>query len=117
MEISNSERRLASVLEGLEERLGGNNKAAELPLSPDEIRFRSLIVAFENKKVSFSTARIIVGGRKRLMQLISDGKVRSYKPDGPKNTSWKLNAVDCFLNIRPRKKELLERVNDVIFAS
>lgn len=40
------------------------------------------------------SAAAIVGGRGRLMQLITDGKVRARKGASAKNSKWSCNASD-----------------------
>lgn len=70
-------------------------------MSPDEIRFRSLLIAMENKTISFRAARIIVGGEARLTRLMESGKIRYEKKH-----NYIINAADCYRNIRPRKQVL-----------
>lgn len=70
-------------------------------MSPDEIRYKSLLIAMENKTVSFRTATIIVGGEVRLTRLMESGKIRYEKKH-----NYIINAADCYRNIRPRKQVL-----------
>lgn len=76
------------------------------PLSPDEVRFQSLLIAMRKKTVSYRQAVVIVGGEVRLQRLMADGRVRCSKPSGSTNKKWRINAVDCYSNVRPRLKEL-----------
>lgn len=73
-----------------------------IPMSPEEVKFKSLLIAFKNKTISYRTAVVIVGGNQRLKKLMESGKVRGEKPDGSSNCTWLINAVDCFMNVRPR---------------
>lgn len=68
-------------------------------MSPDEIRFRSLLLVMENKTISFRAAKIIVGGKIRLIRLMERGAIRYEKKH-----NYLINAADCYRNIRPRKQ-------------
>lgn len=76
------------------------------PLSPDEVRFQSLLLAMRNRTVSYRQAVIIVGGEVRLNRLMAEGTVRCTKPKGSVNKKWRINAADCYRNVRPRLKEV-----------
>lgn len=71
-------------------------------MSPDEIRFRSLVRRMEKRTVSHNFAVLIVGGEKRLERLMSDGSIRCYKPEGSANRQWQINAADCFRFVKPK---------------
>jgi len=75
-------------------------------LSPDEVRFKSLLIAMRNKTVSFRQAVVIVGGTVRLTRLIEEGRVRCDKLAGSQNRKWRINAADCYNNVRPRIKDI-----------
>ena len=97
---NNSLERLNAALQHLESRRAV--KKAEPAPSPDEIRYRSLLIAMEHKNISFAFATKIVGGKVRLMSLMESGAIRNTKPDGASNRKWLINAADCYRNIRPR---------------
>lgn len=80
------------------------------PLSPDEVRFQSLLIAMRNKTVSYRQAVIIVGGDVRLKKLMESGVVRCNKPSGTSNKKWRINAADCYNNVRPRLKEVYANI-------
>lgn len=89
-----------------------NTQAPEpvrLELSPDEIRYNSLLIAMENQYISMRDAIKIVGGYKRLNLLIETNKIRGIKPEGARNRRWQINASDCYRNVRPRLKLLLKK--------
>ena len=93
--------RLKSVLNNLEP-----TQEKRQTLSPDEVRFRSLLIVMENQTMSYREAVKIVGGQVRLQRLMENDKIRYYKPEGSSNTKWRINAADCYRNVRPRLKRL-----------
>lgn len=99
MELESRER-LRAVLKTFESR--GRDAVKEPQLSPDEIRFRSLLIVMEKECLSFRQATKLVGGIRKLNKLLESGKIRGLKPDGSRNKMWKINAADCYKNIKPR---------------
>lgn len=71
-------------------------------LSPDEVRFQSLLRRMENKTISRNQAIVIVGGEKRLDRLMQEGTIRSNKPAGSSNRQWRINAADCYRCVKPK---------------
>lgn len=78
----------------------------EIVLSPDEVRFKSLLLMMERKSLSYREAVKIVGGDVTLKRFIENGEIRCDKPDGSPNRKWRINAADCYRHIKPRLKEL-----------
>lgn len=99
MEQSNS--RFNSVYRTFDPR-----QVAEVVLTPDEVRYKSLLLFYEDKFVSYRSAVKIVGGEIKLKRLMEDGSIRCDKPDGASNRKWRINAADCYRHIKPRLREL-----------
>lgn len=97
-----SKERLRAVLDNFSS-LGKKEPQREA-LRPDEIRFKSLLITMENYSISFRQAVKIVGGIVRLQTLMEDGKIRGVKPSGSSNNKWRINAADCYRNVKPNKK-------------
>lgn len=89
------------------------SRGEKIDLSPDEVRFRSLLILMRDKTVSYRDAMMIVGGKVRLEQLMIDGKIRGFKPAGNSNRCWRINAADCYAHVKPRLKEVLKTYNKV----
>lgn len=106
--IKESKDRLRAVLFNFEARQRG--ASAEDALSPDEDKFKSLLVIMENETMSYRSASKIVG-QVKLDKLMEEGVIRSYKPDGESNRKWRINAADCYRHVRPRLKQVLNNAN------
>lgn len=89
------------------------SRGEKIELSPDEVRFQSLLLLMRDRTVSFRDAVIIVGGKMRLEQLMIEGEIRGYKPSGKSNRSWRINAADCYKHVKPRLKDVLKNHNEV----
>lgn len=86
-------------------------RGEKVSLSPDEVRFRSLLIMMEDETISYRNASKIVGGNKRLVNLMTNGVIRAFKPDGGLNRTWRINAADCYRNVKPRLKDVLKNHN------
>lgn len=60
-----------------------------------EERLATIFAVMNRETFGLRTSERIVGGRSRLMQLITDGKVRAEKVNGSaQNGKWQCNAGD-----------------------
>lgn len=98
--MSRSFSRLDDLLNTIDEQIKDINA-----MSPDEIRFKSLVVGTEGFPISQNMAIRIVGGKKRLAQLIQDGAIRYLSEPQMTDTANKKHAInfaDCIRNTKPR---------------
>lgn len=64
-------------------------------------KYQSILLQVKGMTFSWNVAEHLVGGKKRLVRLMSEDKVRFDKPFGASNTKWQFDAVDIFRNIKP----------------
>ncbi len=64
-------------------------------------KYQSLLRRTESIHVSYKKAVKLVGGEKRLEQLMLAEKVRYTKPGGSANTMWRFNLSDIIRNVKP----------------
>lgn len=64
-------------------------------------KFSSLVGRLEKRHCSYKKAVEIVGGEKRLQDLMDNERVRYEKPLGAKNTMWRFNMADIINNVKP----------------
>lgn len=64
-------------------------------------KYNSILKRMEGSSFSWTMAKKIVGGEKRLMRLMEEEKVHGFKPDGASNSQWKINAVEVLANVKP----------------
>lgn len=76
-------------------------KKVTFDMSPDEVRFKSLLIRMQNESVSARTAIKIVGGKSRLERLMKEGTIRYNKPEGALNRQWEINMADCLRCVKP----------------
>lgn len=103
--------RLRNVVSAIEPTRG-----EKIELSPDEVRFQSLLLVMQNETVSYREAVKIVGGKIRLERLMTAGSIRAFKPEGHYTRNWRINAVDCYMNVKPRLKDVLKKRNENKYA-
>ena len=74
--------------------------------SESEIRFKSLLVRLKGVEFSWNMAEKIVGGEKRLNDLLNRGKLHATKKPGAPNTMWRFDACEVISYVKPEKKFL-----------
>lgn len=71
--------------------------------SESEIRFKSLLVRLKGVEFSWNMAKRIVGGEKRLNNLLDKGKIHATKKPGAPNTMWRFDACEVISYVKPEK--------------
>lgn len=71
-----------------------------------DIRFRSLLGRLRGVEFSWSLSVKLLGGEKRLRNLLTKGKIHATKKSGAPNTMWRFNAVEVVAYVKPDKKFL-----------
>ena len=74
---------------------------SELDIRVMAQKYLSLLRRAEKIHVSYKRAVMLVGGEKRLENLMLAEKVRYTKPPGAPNTMWRINLADVFRNVKP----------------
>ncbi len=69
-------------------------------LSPKEILLENILLATEHLTFSKDTAAKIVGGPKRLTNLIAAGKIEADKPSNTQNGKWYCKASQVLIHCR-----------------
>lgn len=64
-------------------------------------KYHSILNQMAGYNFSWTMAKKIVGGEKRLMRLMAEEKIHGYKPDGAPNSQWQINAVEVLSNVKP----------------
>lgn len=76
-------------------------------VNPEAIHLENILIAMEGETFSKDRAAKIVGGTKRLEELIARGEIVAEKPSNVQNGKWHCNAADVLRhcrNMRPRKR-------------
>jgi hypothetical protein len=74
--------------------------------SESEIRFKSLLGRLAGVEFSWSLSVKLLGGEKRLKELLMKGKIHATKREGAANTMWRFNAVEVVAYVKPDKRFL-----------
>lgn len=69
-------------------------------VNPEAIQLENIYLAMSGLTFCKDTAARIVGGRKRLEALISEGKIAAEKPTLKQNGKWYCNAADVLRHCR-----------------
>lgn len=75
-------------------------------VNPKEIMLENILAVMGELTFSKELAAKIVGGEKRLLELIADGEVECEKPTYKKNGKWFCNAAQVLRHcklMRPRR--------------
>ena len=70
------------------------------PVNPKEILLENILIAMEEVTFSKDTAARIVGGIKRLEDLIASGEIYAEKGTSAQNSKWKCNASHVLRHCR-----------------
>lgn len=70
-----------------------------------EIMLDNILRVMSTQTFSKDKSAYIVGGEKRLIRLIEEGKIASDKPTNKQNGKWHCNAAQVLLNCRCAKKK------------
>ena len=62
-------------------------------VNPAEIQLENILLALEGYTFSKDMSAFIVGGVKRLENLIAEGKIAAVKGKNVQNSKWKCNAA------------------------
>lgn len=65
-----------------------------------EITLQNIFIALEDESFCKDKAAKIVGGVKKLEDMIAKGEIRAEKPTMAKNGKWFCNAADVLKNCR-----------------
>lgn len=86
--------------------------------SPEQIHLDNIYAATATLWLSKTVAERIVGGEKRLLDLIAGGEIDADKPSGSRNGKWRCNAAQvlrhCRLARRKEKRNLKTNQTDTI---
>lgn len=69
-----------------------------------EIQLENIFLVMENLTFCKDTAAMIVGGPKKLMDLIAAGKIEAEKGCNVQNSKWKCNAAQVLRYCRNMRK-------------
>lgn len=76
----------------------------QTPVNPKEILLENILIAMERVTFSKDTSAMIVGGKKKLENLISQGKISALKATCAQNSKWKCNAAQVLAHCRNMRK-------------
>lgn len=79
-------------------------KINEKEINPSAIALDNILMAMENVYFGRDASKRIVGGLKKLQNLIASGKIRAEKTGPRQNARWKCNAADVLRNCRNMRK-------------
>lgn len=65
----------------------------------------NIIRVMSDKKMSKSEAADIVGGEKKLLRLIEQGKIEAIKPKNVQNGKWYCNAAQVLLHCKFKRSQ------------
>lgn len=74
--------------------------------SESEIRFKSLLGRLHGVEFSWTLSVKLLGGEKRLRNLLMKGKIHATKREGAVNTMWRFNAAEVVAYVKPDKRFL-----------
>lgn len=74
------------------------------PVNPKEILLENIMIAMERVTFSKDISAMIVGGPKRLENLVAEGKIFAEKGTCAQNSKWKCNAAHVLAHCRNMRK-------------
>lgn len=69
-------------------------------VNPKEILLENILIAMESLTFSKDISASIVGGAKKLENLIASGEIRAEKGTSAQNSKWKCNAAHVLKHCR-----------------
>lgn len=76
----------------------------DMCLNPEKILLENIFLLFEGEKFSKTRAAFIVGGDRKLENLIIEGKIDVIKKSEGRNSTWYCDAVQVLKNCRNMRK-------------
>lgn len=73
-------------------------------LNAAEIQLENILIAMSGEHFCKDKAAKIVGGVKKLEQLIAAGKIEAEKPTNSQNGKWRCNAAQVLMHCRNMRK-------------
>lgn len=73
-------------------------------VNPKEILLENILAVMANEYFSKDLSAKIVGGVKKLEDLIAAGKIEAHKPNNVQNGKWFCNAAQVLLHCRNMRK-------------
>ena len=73
-------------------------------VNPKEILLENILAVMSNEYFSKDLSAKIVGGVKKLEDLIAAGKIEAYKPNNVQNGKWFCNAAQVLQHCRNMRK-------------
>lgn len=73
-------------------------------LNPAEIQLENIFLIMERFTFCKDVAATIVGGPKKLEELIASGKIEADKGSNAQNSKWKCNAAQVLRHCRNMRK-------------
>lgn len=73
-------------------------------VNPAEIELENIFLVMERFNFSKDMAATIVGGPKKLEELIAAGKIEADKGSNAQNSKWKCNAAQVLRHCRNMRK-------------
>ncbi len=80
----------------------GRFKVTEV--NPEAIQLENIFAVMADENFSKDLSAKIVGGVKKLEQLIADGKIAAEKGCNAQNSKWKCNAAHVLRNCRNMRR-------------
>lgn len=71
-----------------------------IAVDPNAIFIETLITCLEGERFSKTTAARIVGGVRKLENLVAEGKIEADKPTNKQNGKWYCNAAQVIRHCR-----------------
>lgn len=71
-----------------------------MEVSTNDILLDNILRIMQGETFGKNKAAYIVGGKKRLIELIVQGKISSDKPTNTQNGKWQCNAADVLMHCR-----------------
>lgn len=73
-------------------------------VNPKEILLENILAVMANEYFGKNLSAKIVGGEKKLEDLIAAGKIEAYKPNNVQNGKWFCNAAQVLQHCRNMRK-------------
>lgn len=73
-------------------------------VNPAEIMLENIFAVMQNDYFSKDRAARIVGGEKKLLDLIASGKIKAEKTSNKQNGTWYCNAAQVLQHCRNMRK-------------
>lgn len=73
-------------------------------LNPAEVQLENIFMVMERFNFCKDVAAAIVGGPKKLEELIAAGKIEAEKGNNAQNSKWKCNAAQVLRHCRNMRK-------------